>query len=60
MSSEIPRCKTNHAPSWIVVYDIGKNKTEEILVCNNCFDNPQNDCFRLFVISKKSIHREVN
>lgn len=46
------KCNSTHSEDWLVLYDIGKQQTEQILVCKKCFENITNDCFRLFVISK--------
>jgi len=48
-----------HPPKWLVTYDIGRNKTEQLFVCDDCFENPDDDCFRLFVVSKDDVEREV-
>ena len=49
----------DHLPNWLVTYDIGRNKTEQVFVCDNCFENPDNDCFRLFVVSKDDVEKEI-
>lgn len=45
-------CNPKHIPKWLVNYDIGYNKSEEILVCNECYVDPSDDCFRLYEISR--------
>ena len=56
----IPKCAKQHQTKWVVLYDIGKNQTEQVLVCDDCFENQDIDCFRLFVISKTPISIEVD
>lgn len=50
--SFIFRCSSNHDSDWLIEYDIGNKKTERMLVCNDCYSNPENPGFRLYVISK--------
>ena len=52
-------CGTNHTPAWLITYDTGRNQTEQMLVCKVCFESPDYDCFRLFVVSKDDVEREV-
>ena len=52
MNPSIPKCGASHTVDWLVTYDIGKKQTEQIFVCRSCFENPSDDCFRLYVIAK--------
>jgi len=44
-------------PRWQIMYDIGRNQTEQTLVCEDCYENPDDDSFRVYVISRKEIER---
>jgi hypothetical protein len=55
----VPKCAKQHWPNWLVLYDIGKNQTEQVLVCDDCFENQDINWFRLFVISKTPIDIEA-
>ena len=55
MNSDPPKCNVVHTADWLVDYDIEKQQTEQILVCKVCFENPEDDCFRSYVISKTSV-----
>ena len=52
---EILRCSSKHSADWIIIYDIGQDKSEKMIVCNECFSNPINSSFRSFVISKSCV-----
>jgi len=60
MILSVQKCKLDHIPKWLVVYDIGKDKTEEILVCESCFTDPDNDCFRSYILAKEEITGETS
>jgi hypothetical protein len=47
-----PKCSRDHRTNWLILYDVGKNQTEQILVCDDCYTDPTNDCFRLYEIQK--------
>lgn len=51
----ILRCSSNHDSDWLIAYDIGNEKIERMLVCNDCYSNPENPGFRLYVISKELV-----
>jgi len=49
------RCSLKHAADWMITYDIGQDKSEKMIVCNECYFNPIDSSFRSFVISKSHI-----
>ena len=55
MNNNPPKCNAAHSVAWTIDYDIGKKQTEQILVCKECFEDPHDDCFRIFVITKTPV-----
>jgi len=39
----------------LVTYDIGKNNTEEFLVCENCLDGAHDKSFKQYILTKKPL-----
>jgi len=56
---EILRCSSKHSADWIIIYDIGQDKSEKMIVCNECYFNPTDCSFRSFVISKSCAKESI-
>ncbi len=55
-SAELFNC--GHRPKWQVNYDIGNGLSERMNVCDNCYSDIRNDCFRLYEIQKILINNK--
>ena len=45
----------SHEPKFLVTYDIGKDNTEEFLVCENCLDGAHDESFKQYILTKKPL-----
>jgi|APSaa5957512535_1039671.scaffolds.fasta_scaffold12997_1 hypothetical protein len=59
MNSDYKQCCHKTEPSLLVTYDIGHDSTEQILVCDNCYNDETDDCFRCFEISKVDVTNNI-
>jgi len=49
------KCHISHEPKFLVIYDTGKNNTEEFLVCENCLDGDYDESFKQYILTKKPL-----